>query len=430
LRARRGGRGQGRRTPLSALRARVAELEETLRAIRSGEVDALVVPGRGGDQIFTLEGADFPFRMLIEQMGEGAVTASLDGVVTYANRSFARICGRPLQQVIGASIYGFWPPESAAALRVLVDRSAKEPSSGEFVLVSEKGPLAAHVSVNRLAAYDKPALMLVITDLTERKQRDKLAESGKRLQKFNAELEGRVRERTRELTALNQDLEAFSYSASHDLRAPLRSINGFGDLLRRDLGPRLGAEGKHRLARIQDAARRMGEVIDGLLALSRLGRDEVVIETLDLTAMAEEAVSELSRADPRRKASVRVSGGMKARGDRRLVSLLLHNLLSNAWKYAKRPRGSIEVSSRLEAGRRVYFVKDDGVGFDQEYAETIFEPFKRLHTREEYPGTGIGLSLARRIVVRHGGWIRAQGAPGRGATFFFTLGERGGRAVA
>ena len=413
-----------KRASAAALRARLDELEETLRAIRSGEVDALVVAGRGGDQIFTLEGADFPFRMLIEQMGEGAVTASLDGVVTYANRRFAEQCGRALQQVIGSSIYEYWTPEGASGLRALVDASAKGPASAELVLKSAAAPLAAHVSASRLAAYEKPALMLVITDLTAQKQREKLIESGRRLRKFNAELERRVAERTSELVALNEDLEAFCYSASHDLRAPLRSINGFGDLLKRDAGARLGKAGRHRLARIQDAARRMGDVIDGLLTLSRLGRDELVVEKLDVTALAEEIISELSAAEPRRKASVRVARGMTARGDRRLVTLLLHNLLQNAWKYGKRPRAFIEVFSRLERGQRVFVVKDDGVGFDQAYAETIFLPFKRLHTREAYPGTGIGLSLARRIAVRHGGWIRAEGVPGRGASFLFSFADR------
>lgn len=416
-------RAPARRVSVSALRARLEELEETLRAIRSGEVDALVVAGRGGDQIFTLEGADFPFRMLIEQMGEGAVTSTLDGIVTYANRRFAEQCGRPLQQVLGSSIYEYWTPEAASGLRAMIDASAKRPASGELALASGSGPIATHVSVSRLAAYERPALMLVITDLTAQKQRQKLIESDRRLRKFNAELEQRVRERTSELTALNQDLEAFCYSASHDLRAPLRSINGFGDLLKRDAGPRLGVEGRRRLARIQDATRRMGDVIDGLLALSRLGRDELVEEKLDMTALAEEIVSELAAAEPRRKVSVRVARGMRARGDRRLVTLLLHNLLQNAWKYGKRPRAFIEVSCRLERGRRVFVVKDDGVGFDQAYAETIFLPFKRLHTREAYPGTGIGLSLARRIVVRHGGWIRAEGLPGRGASFLFSLGD-------
>lgn len=220
-----------------------------------------------------------------------------------------------------------------------------------------------------------------------------------------------------------RELEAFSYSVAHDLRAPLRGINGFSVALLEDFGPALAPEARAYLNRISAAAVRMGELIDALLALSRVSRAELVIESVDLTKLAGDVLAQLRAADPSRDVQCVVQDSVIADGDPHLLRALFENLLGNAWKFSgKREHATIEFG-RNEEG--VFFVRDNGAGFDAAYAEKLFTPFQRLHAATEYPGTGIGLATVQRIVRRHGGTIRAEGAVGQGATFYFTLPAQG-----
>jgi signal transduction histidine kinase len=248
-------------------------------------------------------------------------------------------------------------------------------------------------------------------------------EAEERVRLLNVDLERRVAERTAELEASNRELEAFAYSVSHDLRAPLRSINGFSRALVEDCAPTLSETGRGHVARVQAATQRMGQLIDDLLRLSRVTRSEMRRESVDLSALAAEVVADLRRRDPARRVDVRITPNLTVRGDRALLALVMENLIRNAWKFTSRgERATIEVGAGSLDGRHATFVRDDGAGFDMTYADKLFAPFQRLHSAAEFEGTGIGLAIVQRVVQRHGGAVRAEGAVGRGATFTFTLG--------
>ena len=234
-------------------------------------------------------------------------------------------------------------------------------------------------------------------------------------------LELRVQERTAQLQLANRELEAFSYAVAHDLRTPLRGVMGFAELLLGDHVDELGAEGKDLLRRICDNARRMAELIDALLALSRISRLEVRVEHVDLSALARRIIKEIAVADERER-QLLVDDGVTADMDPRLARAILENLLGNAWKFTSKvsaPRIHFGVTEKGAGG--AFFVRDNGAGFDPAYANKLFAPFQRLHATTEFPGTGIGLATVQRIVHRHGGRIWAEGQVDRGATFYFTL---------
>jgi len=257
----------------------------------------------------------------------------------------------------------------------------------------------------------------ILMDITARKLYEQ------QLITLNAELEDRVAERTRKLEHANQELSAFSYSVSHDLRAPIRAIQGYSTLLIANDTANMNAAAVARLQRIQDNAEHMGQLIDDLLRLSRVSQRQLERAEFDLTAVAEDVVHRLRRAEPQREVDIIVQEGMTVDGDASLVRHVMENLIGNAWKFTSRTaRARIEVGADGSGERAVYYVKDNGAGFDMQYAHKLFSAFQRLHHREEFDGTGIGLSIVHRVVVKHGGTVWAQAEPGRGATFYFTLG--------
>jgi signal transduction histidine kinase len=240
-------------------------------------------------------------------------------------------------------------------------------------------------------------------------------------------LEERVAERTAQLEAANKELEAFSYSVSHDLRAPLRSIEGFSRALMEDCADRLDEAGADSLKRIVGSTVRMGQLIDGLLNLSRVTRAELRDRRVDLSSLAGEIVEELRQGEDGRRVECVVAGGAVVEGDPALLRAVLQNLIGNAWKFTrKRAEARIEFGVAKEAGETKYFVRDNGAGFDMSYSDKLFGAFQRLHGQSEFPGIGIGLATVQRIVNRHGGRAWAIGAPDEGATVYFTLGKGGG----
>jgi len=244
----------------------------------------------------------------------------------------------------------------------------------------------------------------------------------KELRRHAIDLEDRVAERTSVLQAVNRELEAFSYSVSHDLRAPLRSIDGFSRALIEDHAAQLDETGRDYLHRVRAASERMGLLIEDLLRLSRLTSRELVRGTVDLSSIAQEVIDDLRERSPGRDLEVVIEAGIEARADPNLVRIALENLLGNAWKFtSKREQAMIEFGARRSDGERAFYVRDNGEGFDMEYAGKLFGAFQRLHSTEEYEGTGIGLATVQRIIHRHGGRVWAEAAVDAGATFCFTL---------
>ncbi len=241
-------------------------------------------------------------------------------------------------------------------------------------------------------------------------------------QKLNAELEQRVLERTTQLTTINKELEAFSYSVSHDLRAPLRALDGFSQALEEDYGDKLDQDGKNYLARIRAGSQRMGVLIDDLIELSRLTRSEMRHEPVDLSALALHTVAELQEQYPGREVEFEIQNGMTVTGDTRLLRVALNNLIGNAWKYTGRqPHPRVEFGTVNYNGSQAYFIRDNGTGFDMAYVDKLFGVFQRLHSANDFPGNGIGLATVQRIINRHGGQIWAESSVGQGATFYFSL---------
>ena len=250
-------------------------------------------------------------------------------------------------------------------------------------------------------------------------QAAKVSESRRgELERANEELE----RRGAELEAVNRELESFSYSVSHDLRAPLRVIDGFSHALLEDYSGKLDAEGEDYLRRVRAASQQMGQLIDDLLLLSRVTRTDIRREPVDLSAMARSIIEELRASEPERRVEFTVAEKLSALGDGRLLRIALENLLGNAWKFtARREDARVEFGATERDGQAVYYVRDNGAGFDMDYAGKLFGPFQRLHHAEEFEGTGVGLATVQRVVSRHGGRVWAEGVVNRGATFYFTL---------
>lgn len=260
-----------------------------------------------------------------------------------------------------------------------------------------------------LGEQGKPYQYVAIrADITQRKQAEE------EIMILNEELEKRVRERT-------EEMESFSYSVSHDLRAPLRAINGYANILEEDYNDRLDEEGKRLLKEVQQNARKMGVLIDDLLAFSRLGRKEIERSAIDMNRLAKQAIKETELAS-RHHASIKLWPLLPAKGDPALLQNVLNNLVSNAVKYSgKNEKPFIEIRSKRGNGELIYSVKDNGVGFDMLYEGKLFGVFQRLHSADEFPGTGVGLAMAKRIISKHKGRIWAQGKLNEGATFYFSL---------
>jgi PAS domain S-box-containing protein len=251
----------------------------------------------------------------------------------------------------------------------------------------------------------------------------RLVDTEAEMRRLNEELSDRVLRRTAQLEAASRELEEFVYSAAHDLRTPLRAIDGFSELVIEDDWEALGAAGRNHLRRVRRAAQRMGLLIDDLMALSTTARRPLVLEDLDVSALALEVAEEVCVDDRERVLKLVIAPGMTAQADALSLRTILTDLLDNAWKFTSgRPVARIEVGLADEQGEPAFFVRDDGVGFDAAHAPHLFGPFQRYHPEDQFPGSGIGLATVQRLVARHGGSVWAESSPGRGAVFFFTLG--------
>lgn len=352
------------------------------------------------------------FRLMISNVKDYAILM-LDpqGRVINWNEGAERIKGYRSEEILGQHFSCFYPAEEARSGKptmVLKEAVRRGRFEDEGWRIRKDGSrfwanvvvTALHDEAGRLRGFVK-----VTRDVTERKK-----------------AEQEILRRSAELDAANKELEAFSYSVSHDLRAPLRGIDGFSQALLEDYAPQLGPTGADYLQRVRSAAQRMAVLIDDLLSLARVTRAEMRREPIDLTAIALAIAADLRSGQPDRRVDFVVAPSLRADGDARLMRVVLENLLGNSWKFtSKRDNARIEVARSQTNGANAFFVRDNGAGFNQAYAHRLFGAFQRLHGMNEFPGTGIGLATVQRIVHRHGGKVWAEGTADQGATFYFTL---------
>jgi PAS domain S-box-containing protein len=339
-----------------------------------------------------------------------------EGRYILVNREWERLINASRDQVVNLTDHEVFPPELADKLRENDLGVARAGHTVQFEETAEfDNDIRSYLSV-KFPVLDSAgrayAVCGISTDITDRIRAEE------QVRELNAGLEARVAERTAELEASTRELDAFAYSVSHDLRAPLRSLHGFSQAILDDYGQLLDDVGRSYLDRLQVNVKRMGDMIDDLLNLSRATRVDLKRESVDLSGLAREIMADLSAAEPDRIVNSVIADDLTAAGDRALLRMVLQNLLSNSWKFsAKLPVATIEVG---RIGQR-FFVRDDGAGFDTQYADKLFTAFQRLHPAAEFEGNGIGLAIVQRIVRRHGGQVAAESVLGHGATFSFTL---------
>jgi PAS domain S-box-containing protein len=361
---------------------------------------------------------------VIEGTSDAVFAKDTKGRYLLFNSAAARMTGKSTATALGNDDTFLFPSDEA---RAVMERDREIMASGEIrnleyeMLTSYSGEKIV-VQATKGPLRDENGCIAGVFGISRDVTKARRAED--EIRKLNAELDLRVTERTARLQAAIQEQESFSYSVSHDLRAPLRHINSYSAILEEECGECLSSQARGYLERIRTSSRNMGKLIDDLLELSRIGRSELQKTTVDLSELAQSILFRLQESEPRRGAEFVVTPGLTAHGDRILLQQALENLLGNAWKYT-RPRelARIEVGMIEKAGEEVYFVRDNGVGFDMEYRDQLFGAFQRLHGAE-FEGTGIGLATVKRIVKRHGGRVWAEGAVDQGATIYFTL--RGG----
>ncbi len=357
------------------------------------------------------------YRLLFQNAQIGMYRSKIDGSAFLdVNDKFAKILGFSREELLGTEGRIRWAnPEDRGNMIKRLKEYGGILTNYETQVLAKNGDIREVLASIELHP-NEGSLDGTMMDITERKKAEE------EIKKLNESLERRVRERTNDLQISNKELEAFAYSVSHDLRAPLRTIDGFSHALLDDYDDKLDVQGKDYLRRVRAATQMMAQLIDDMLKLSRVTRTEMNIEKVNLTQIARSVINELQKSQPERFINIKIADGLEDTADSRLMRLALENLLGNAWKFTgKQAEAVIEFGATKEDERKVYFIRDNGAGFDMAYVDKLFAPFQRLHTMEEYPGTGIGLATVQRIINRHGGRVWAKGQVGKGATFYFSL---------
>ena len=398
---------------IADLTARLAEAEETLRAIRGGAVDALVVASPQGDQVFTLQGAETPYRLLVEAMNEAALMLAPDGTVLYANARFAELARTPFEQVAGSSWKQYFPAHEHPRIEEFLAAAPRHGSRGELALQTGDGALLpVQLSLRSMRREGVEGFSVVLADLTDRKAIE--AE----LRKAHDDLEAHVRQ----LQEMVAELEQYSYSISHDMRGPLRSMSMFSQMLLQDHAHSLDATGRDYLRRIASAAKRLDSLIQDVLAYSRLSRAEMKLEPVDLDTLVNEIIQQYPNLQSAQARFAVHRPLLPVLANRAALTQCLSNLLGNAVKFVapgETPRVSIW-TERREGQVRVW-VADEGIGIEAAQQDRIWGIFERIHNRETYEGTGIGLSIVKKAVERMGGKIGVESEPDKGSRFWFQL---------
>ena len=409
---------------VNTLRLQLEEANDTIDAIRTGQVDALVVHGKKGHELYTLKTADQTYRLFIEKMIEGAVTLDPHGIILYSNSQFASMVKMPLSKVIGLSFHNFISPSFKEQFTTLFNRGWKEDCKGEIGLISDTRCIDFQLSFTSLELDEGLSLSIILTDLTEQK------ESQRQLKQKNEQLE----EINHALEVSNHDLQQFASVASHDLQEPLRKIQIYSNLLSQKYGTELSTAANTYLHKIIASSERMRVLIHDILSFSRLSDKDNKYELTDLKLLVKELLKDFELLIEEKKATITIDDLPQIEVNPGQIRQVLQNIISNGLKFSrpdvapvihiwgKRVCENAHDSLPDTAGPYACIhIKDNGIGFDEKYMSNVFTLFKRLHTKDKYEGTGIGLAITKRIIEKHNGHIIAKSIEGAGSDFIIVL---------
>jgi two-component system CheB/CheR fusion protein len=409
---------------INELRLRLEEANETIEAIRTGQIDALVVKGEKGHELYTLKTADQTYRVFIEKMAEGAVTLNRKGIILYSNSQFANMMKMPLSKVIGLSFHTFIPAEHQERINVLLERGWKEDCKDEVVLSGKDISLDFQLSLTTLELDEGTSLSIILTDLTHQK------ETQRQLKLNNQKLE----EINLALKTSNEDLNQFAYAASHDLQEPLRKIMFYSQKLHEKVLNQSNSEGKIYSEKIISSSQRMKRLINDILSYSRLNEGNNSFQIVNLNYLMDGLLEDFDIMIQEKKAQISVGDLGSIEAEPAPLRQVFQNLLNNALKFSKPSETPvITVTSQITTGNALdsdndqsdsycwITVKDNGIGFNEKYKEGIFTLFRRLHSKDEYEGTGIGLAITKRIVEKHRCHIIAKSEEGIGTELIVIL---------
>jgi PAS domain S-box-containing protein len=402
---------------IEELRYQLQEANDTIEAIRTGQIDALVVEDGDSHQIYTLKSADHSYRVFIEKMTEGAVTLNSKGYIQYCNSTFANMVGRPLAHVIGEPFIDFIEEHSKAYFKDLADKSWENDNKGEALLaIDNDGTIPVQLSLTALDLENGMSLSIIITDLTTQKATQKQLEDN-----------------NKELEASNNDLQQFASVASHDLQEPLRKIQIFSHLIKEkqtELAPDLSLY----LDKIIESSARMRALIIDILSYSRLSANDIAVQQVDLNELLNELRYDFELVIQEKKATINIDKLPVISANKGQIRQVFQNIISNALKFSKLDTSPcIDISCKYIAEKSFdgaemqdgpfccIHIKDNGIGFDEKYVSNVFALFERLNTKDAYSGTGIGLAIAKKIIEKHNGLITATGKEGIGADFMIVL---------
>jgi PAS domain S-box-containing protein len=408
---------------LEELRYQFEEAKETIEAIRSGQIDALVVDGKDGHQLYTLQTADRTYRVFIEKMTEGAVTLSQEGTILYANTQFANMVQLPLSSVIGLTFDDFVAPDGIADYKELFANCWNADTKGEVNLLCKNDKIPVQLSLTTLELQDGLALSIIITDLSFQKTiQEQLRQRNDQLEIINRALE-----------VSNHDLQQFASVASHDLQEPVRKILIFSHLLRENLNT-LSSESRTYIEKIIESSTRMKRLIIDILSYSRLSANEIGIEEVNLNDLTRELIEDYELQVEEKNAKIIVGNLPLVHGNKGQLRQVFQNIISNALKFAKAgvqpiitisgkriATKSFDSTEDAEGDFALITFEDNGIGFDEIYLSKVFALFDRLNSKDKYEGTGIGMSIAKKIIDKHNGLITASSKEGAGANFKIIL---------
>lgn len=410
---------------IKELRLQLEEANDTIEAIRTGQVDALVVKNNNGHELYTLKSADQTYRVFIEKMTEGAVTLNRDGIIVYSNSQFGKMVGLPLSKITGVYFNSLVSPNDEDTYEALIAKGWKEDTKGELMLASSSKVIPVQLSITTLELDEGTSLSIILTDLTAQKQTQLLLKvNNEKLQQINHELE-----------LSNHDLHQFASVASHDLQEPLRKIQIFSNFLKERFATDLTQEASGYLEKIISSSQRMKALIIDILNYSQLSQDDNSYVLTDLNVLLNEVLEDYEILIKEKKATITIGDLPSIEVNPGQMRQVFQNIISNALKFIRhevppdiriscKPFLSENGVERKEESFCYLSFKDNGIGFDDQFAKKIFTLFRRLHTKDKFEGTGIGLAISKKIIEKHHGNIIAKGQEGNGSEFIIVLPTR------